>query len=71
MVPILGENTETGQSSQGLPFFSASSCLSASPVVRSLKPQLHTHKGLPALQAQLVPGFGSGEEGQTRALGQP
>lgn len=29
-------------------------------VVGVTEPQLHSHKGLPSLQAQLVPGFGPG-----------
>lgn len=40
-------------------------------VVGVVEPQLHAHKGLPALQAQLVPGFGAGEQVRHGALGQP
>lgn len=35
------------------------------------EPQLHAHKGLPPLQAQLVPGLGPGQEVRHGALRQP
>lgn len=39
-------------------------------VVGVIEPQLHAHKGLPPLQAELVPGFGPGQQVGHRALRQ-
>lgn len=40
-------------------------------VARVTEPQLHAHEWLAALQAQLVPGFGPGQQVRHRALSQP
>lgn len=40
-------------------------------IVGVIEPQLHTDEGLPALEAEFVPGFWAGQEVGDGALGEP